>query len=277
MARRRRNRKRTSPLPGILALLASAVLMLLLLGLMRPGPELPPTEPVTLPPKEPTLAPNPYGPEDFVKDDRGYLTCAAGNAVMGIDVSSYQGSIDWEQVRSAGVEYVFIRLGYRGTTAGSLNADDRAQEYYRGANAAGLKVGGYFFSQAISVEEALEEAEFCLDMTRDWVMEMPLVYDWEYVDADARTADVDRRTLTDCTVAFCTAVEKAGRTPMIYFNTYQARDLLFLEELTAWRWWLALYDAPMTWPYRVDFWQYTNKGTVPGIGTDVDLNLWLTE
>lgn len=275
MARRRR--KQNHSLPGLLALATAAVLLLGLLLLMGNGPEPPATEPPTLPPKEPTLAPNPYGPEDFELDEDGYLTCSAGLSVMGIDVSGYQGDIDWTQVRSAGVEFVMIRLGYRGYTQGALEADSRAAEYYAGAKAAGLKVGAYFFSQAVSVEEALEEAAFCMDLVRDWTLEMPLVYDWEYISQEARTADVDRRLLTDCTLAFCGAVEQAGYTPMVYFNIYQARDLLHLEELTAYRWWLALYDGEMTYPHRVDMWQYSCTGRVPGIDTDVDLNLWFPE
>lgn len=277
MARQRRRKQQNSRMPGILALVTTAVLMLGLLALMGGGEPLPTEPPQTLPPKEPTLAPNPYGPEDFTYGEDGYLTCSAGLSVMGIDVSSYQGDIDWAQVRSAGVEFVMIRLGYRGYTQGSLMADDRAAEYYAGARSAGLKVGAYFFSQAVTVEEALEEAEFCLDLVRDWVLEMPLVYDWEYIDEEARTADVDRRLLTDCTLAFCGAVEQAGYAPMVYFNTYQARDLLHLEELTAYRWWLALYSGEMTYPHRVDMWQYSCTGTVPGIATDVDLNLWFPE
>ncbi len=259
-------------LPGLLALLTA---LLLLVGLMvlleagKPVPDDPP--PVT----EPPIPANPYGPGDFVYDENGYLTCTAGPGILGIDVSVHQQAVDWEAVREAGVEFVFIRAGYRGYTEGGLQQDTKAREFYEGATAAGLKVGVYFFSQAISVAEAQQEAAFLLDIIRGWHLEMPVVFDWEYVSSEARTANMDRRTLTDCTAAFCWEIQQAGYTPMIYFNVSQSRDLLYLEELTQWYWWLAKYSDTMDFPYAIAIWQYSNRGTVPGIEGDVDLNLWL--
>ena len=276
----RRRRKQKQHMPGLLALAVTAALMLLMLPLLSGEPEPPVTEPPTLPPTDPvppSVQANPYSPIDFTYDEDGYLTCTAGQSVLGIDVSSYQGDIDWARVKAAGVEFVMIRLGYRGYTQGGLESDERAAEYYRGARDAGLQIGAYFFSQAISVEEALEEARFVLDALGDWTLDMPLVYDWEYVNEDARTADMDRRLLTDCTLAFCDTVAQAGYEPMIYFNPYQGRDLLFLEELAGYRWWLAMYDSLLMYPYRVDMWQYTDQGTVPGIDAAVDLNLWFPQ
>lgn len=222
----------------------------------------------------PPLRENPYSPTDF-RMENGYLTYTAGRSVLGIDVSEFQGTIDWAQVKGAGVEFVFIRVGWRGTESGSLNADKRAQEYYRGAKQAGLKVGAYFFSQAVSPWEAKEEADFALSVIEDWDLDLPLVYDWEYVSDTARTAKVDRRTLTDCTKAFCRQVEFAGYRPMVYFNASQALHLLHLEELTEFDFWLAQYQQGLDFQYRVDFWQYTGQGTVPGICVPVDVNLWL--
>ena len=222
----------------------------------------------------PPLRENPYAPTDFVLEN-GYLTCTAGESVLGIDVSEFQQDIDWAQVKNAGVEFVFIRVGWRGTESGSLNADKRAQEYYRGAKEAGLKIGAYFFSQAIDPMEAREEAKFALSVIESWALDLPLVYDWEYAGEAARTAKVDRRTLTDCTRAFCRQVEFAGYRPMVYFNTSQALHLLELEELTEFEFWLAQYLPGMDFRYRVDCWQYTAEGTVPGISVPVDINLWL--
>ncbi len=257
-------------LPGLLALVTA---LLLLVGLMllleagKPVPDDPP--PLTQPP----IPANPYGPEDFVFDDAGALI--SGPGCLGIDVSSHQEAVDWTAVREAGMEFVFIRVGYRGYTQGGLQPDPKAREFYEGATAAGLKVGVYFFSQAISVAEAQQEAAFLLEAIQGWQLEMPLVYDWEFVSSEARTAHMDRRTLTDCTIAFCQTVAQAGYTPMIYFNASQARDLLYLEELTEWPWWLARYSTELDFPYAVDIWQYSNRGTVPGIEGDVDLNIWL--
>lgn len=259
-------------LPGLLALVTALALGLCLLGLL--GREEPPAEkevPITQPP----IAANPYCAEDFTYGDGGFLTCTAGQSILGIDVSAFQGDIDWEAVRSAGVEFVMIRVGYRGNSLGAVNTDDRAREYYDSATAAGLKVGAYFYSQAITVQEAIAEAEYALNVIKGWKLEMPLVYDWEYVDAEARTANMDARLLTDCTIAFCETVERAGYEPMIYFNPSQGRDLLYLEELTRWNWWLAMYTDQMDYPYAVEMWQYTAEGTVPGIEGNVDLNLWL--
>lgn len=222
----------------------------------------------------PPLKENPYSPADF-RLENGFLTCTAGKSLLGIDVSEYQKDIDWETVKAAGVEYVFIRVGWRGTESGSLNEDKRAQEYYAGAKAAGLQIGAYFFSQAISMAEAAEEAAFALQVVADWEMDLPMVYDWEYAGEEARTADMDRRTLTNCTRVFCRRVEDGGLEPMVYFNGSQAQHLLYLEELTEFPFWLAQYREGMDFPYRVDYWQYTGEGTVPGIGVPVDINLRL--
>lgn len=225
-------------------------------------------------PTQPPFPLNPYGPMDF-QYEGDYLTCLAGESELGIDVSGFQGVIDWEKVRDAGVKFVMIRIGGRGYgKEGKLYEDGRAPENYAGAKAAGLRVGAYFFSQAISVEEAEEEAAYALEQIRDWELDMPVVYDWEYISEEARTANVDQRTLTDCTLAFCRAIEKAGKEAMVYFNPNQSENHIFLEELKDYRSWLAMYSDWMTYPYRVDMWQYTNAGTVPGIEGAVDINLY---
>ena len=231
-----------------------------------------PTQPeATVKPSDLPL--NPFTAEDFTYKD-GYLTCLTQDAALGIDVSVWQDAIDWQQVKAAGVEFAMLRIGYRGSDQGGLYEDEFLRANYAGAKAAGIKVGGYFFSQAVSVREAEEEAEFVLDIIGDWHMDMPVVYDWEYIDSQARTADMDARTLTDCTKAFCEAVKKAGFSPMVYFNRDQAEELLILPELNAYPFWLALYDASMDYPHRVDMWQYTSQGSVPGIQGDVDINLY---
>lgn len=271
MAQRTKENKTRPMLPGILALATALVLMAALLVSLNTGrPE--PTEPETT--TSPTVAPNPYGPGDFTYDDQGFLTCTAGEAILGIDVSEHQQDIDWEQVKAAGIEYVMIRIGWRGQTQGKLTEDTMAQANYAGAKAAGLKIGAYFFSQSITEQEAIAEAEFAMSIIRSWELDMPLVYDWEYVGSEARTANMDPRLLTDCTMAFCETVALAGYEPMIYFNVYQSEQLLHLQELTAYPFWLAMYTDEMDYPYAVEMWQYSCTGRVPGIETDVDLNLW---
>lgn len=223
-----------------------------------------------------TLPPSPYVPEDFIYAG-DYLSCAAGETVMGIDVSSHQGEIDWQEVARSGVKFAFVRLGYRGYDSGTLHADDYAQKNLNSARNAGIKIGAYFFSQAVTVEEAEEEARYALEILNKLSLDLPLVYDWEYVSDTARTANVDRRLLTDCTLAFCAVAEKAGYEPMVYFNSSQIKDLLYGEELEGYPWWLAKYDPAMAFPCRVDMWQYTNQGSVPGINGNVDINLMFTE
>jgi GH25 family lysozyme M1 (1,4-beta-N-acetylmuramidase) len=219
---------------------------------------------------------NPYGPIDFdlVDEETNEITLTSGNAIKGIDVSEWQGDIDWQQVKDSGVEYVIIRVGGRGTEEGTLYGDDRCQEYYAGATAVGLKVGAYIFAQSITVEEAVEEAEFVLEQVKDWDVQMPLVYDWEYVDSESRTGKMDSRTLTDMAKAFCDTIKEAGYTPMIYFGRSQSMDLMHLEELVEYPFWLAMYSTIMDYPYKIDMWQYTETGSVPGISGNVDINLY---
>jgi GH25 family lysozyme M1 (1,4-beta-N-acetylmuramidase) len=138
-------------------------------------------------------------------------------------------------------------------------------------------VGVYFFSQAITPEEAVEEAEFVLQRIRGYNITMPVVFDWEYINDEARTANMDPRTLTDCYLAFSEKIAGAGYTPMAYFNTYQSRDMMYLTELEEYPFWLALYSDRMNFPYRIEMWQYSDNGRVPGIQGAVDLNLYFVE
>lgn len=223
----------------------------------------------TLPPPES----NPIGMGDFYMDG-DYLSCLATPSVLGIDVSFWQAEIDWTKVKEAGIQFAMIRAGARGTHTGDLFEDDYAQANYAGATAAGIKVGAYFFSQAVTVDEAVAEADYLLNIIKDWNVQMPVVYDWEFVSTDARTANVDPRTLTNCAFAFCDRVKNAGYTPMIYFNTNQSFDMLYLAELKEYDFWLAQYDTVLKYPYKIDMWQYTDSGTVPGIEGNVDINLY---
>lgn len=254
----------------VLGLLAVVAVTLIPILSRLPSAAADPTD-ATLPPPDP----NPYIAEDFLVDGNGYITCTAAKTAMGIDVSEFQGQIDWQQVKEAGVEFAMIRVGGRGWgESGNLYADNRARSYYEGAKAAGIRVGVYFFSQATSVAEAIEEAMYTLYLIAGWELDMPVVYDWEWVNSEARTAKVTRSMLMDCTVAFCEVIKAAGYEPMIYFNQNQGKNLLHLEQLKEYKWWLAMYTDAFTYPYQVDFWQYSRSGTVPGISTDVDLNIW---
>ena len=219
-----------------------------------------------------SLRENPYGPEDFGLQN-GYVTCTAGPTRRGLDVSAYQEDVDWEQVRAGGFDFVFIRIGYRGYSVGDIFPDERARENLAGAKAAGLDVGVYFYAQAIDPEEAREEAQWCLDFLAGESLQLPVVYDWEWVDRSARTGQMDKATLTECAETFCQTIESGGYAPMLYFNSHVSRDLLDLEQLAQYPFWLAQYRDQMDYPYQVDVWQYTEEGTVPGIEGDVDIDL----
>ena len=241
------------------------------------APTEPPTEPVpTLPPPEE----NPFDQLDFQYEGR-YLKLRDGVSVTGIDVSHWQKLVDWEQVKESGVDFAMIRLGYRGYEQGGLNLDSYATANLDGAIAAGLDVGVYFFSQAITPEEAEEEAYFVLEQLEPYKdsITMPVVFDWEHVsNANARTANMrDPDMLTDCTLAFLQTIEAAGYRTMVYFNRTQSWKYLNLEELKDYEFWLAAYTQRMDFPYKIQMWQYTNAGKVPGVVGDCDINIYFPE
>lgn len=246
----------------------------LLQNRQQPGitPETTQTQPqtTTLPP--PTE--NVFTPMDFDYDG-DYLTCLTAESWLGIDVSRYQGDIDWEQVKAAGIEFAMIRAGFRGYgESGKLVEDANAQQNYENATAAGIKVGVYFFSQATSVAEAEEEANYLLGLIDGWQLEMPVAYDWECLGADYRTVNVEPQTVTDCAKAFCRVFQQKGYDTLIYFNPSQSREMLYLEELVDYGFWLAMYSDRMTYEYKVNMWQYTKEGRVPGIKGNVDIDLY---
>lgn len=211
--------------------------------------------------------------EDFSYNG-DYLACTARPYELGVDVSSYQGQIDWEQVRSAGFTFAIIRVGGRGYgEEGRLYADETAQQNYAGAKAAGLKVGAYFFSQAINEYEAREEAEFALEQIEGWELDLPLAYDWEYLNDDTRTSGMDEQDKIRVTKAFCQKIVLAGVEPMVYAAPWASVDyMLAVEQYPVW---VALYSDQMTFPYHFDYWQYSATGEVPGIQEKVDINIYI--
>lgn len=231
-----------------------------------------PTDPAQRPP----LA-NPYDRNDFQYIDN-YLKLQYGDSITAIDVSAYQEDIDWQKVADSGVEMAMIRAAFRGWgEKGVIKVDEYVHKNLKGADEVGLTVGVYFFSQATSIEEVDEEIDILLDIIKDHNITGYVVFDWEYVSEEARTADMDARTLTDCSLHFCKRIEEAGYEPMVYFNAYQGINLLELEELKAYDFWLARYTDRMNFPYRVRMWQYTDSGRVPGIKGKVDINVFFPE
>jgi len=197
----------------------------------------------------------------------------------GIDVSLYQGKIDWQQVAADGVEYVFIRVGYRGYgQEGRMVIDEKFATNIVGAKSAGLKVGVYFFGQATNVEEAKEEANLVLEQLAPYSIDYPVVYDVERVSAESgRANSLDATTRTDVVIAFLETVKAAGYKPMVYANMEMYSVLLEIERLEEYDKWFAYYGSQMYFPYHYDVWQYTEKGRVAGIDGNVDMNISFKE
>ena len=196
----------------------------------------------------------------------------------GIDVSYHQGDIDWEAVKADGVDFAMLRLGYRGYESGQINIDERFHEYAEGALDAGLDIGVYFYSQAVSAEEAVEEAEAVLREIEGYEIMYPVVFDWEIVgDETARTNEVSADVLNDCAAAFCNRIAKGGHIPMVYSVKKMALTKLDMSRLAGFDFWLAEYRDIPEYPYYFTMWQYASDGRVSGIEGDVDLNMSLVD
>lgn len=193
----------------------------------------------------------------------------------GIDVSRHQEKIDWQMVAEDGVEFAFIRVGYRGYgSTGRMMEDDYFEANIKGAVSAGIKVGVYFFSQAITEEEVLEEAEFVLNKIAPYKIDCPVVYDVERVtEADGRMNLISVEERTRFAKLFCQKIEEAGYRPMLYYNTEAGAMMLDLEELEDYDKWFASYSDQFYYPYAYHVWQYSQTGRVQGIEGDVDLNI----
>ena len=194
-----------------------------------------------------------------------------GSGTMGIDVSKWNGSIDWEAVKNSGVSYVIIRCGYRGSSQGSLIEDPKFTANIKGATAAGLKVGVYFFTQAVDAVEAVEEASMVLEQVKNYKISYPIFLDVE--SSGGRGDKIDKDTRTAVCKAFCETIRDAGYTAGIYANKTWLTEKLDAGALSAHKIWLAQYAASPTYKGRYDLWQYKSTGRVSGIKGDVDLNL----
>ena len=203
-----------------------------------------------------------------------YLNDSKITSKLGIDVSSYQNDIDWNAVKEAGIDFVFIRCGFRGYGSGAIVPDKNFDQNVQGAQAAGLNVGVYFYSQAVTQEEAIEEAETTISLIGDYKLTYPVVYDWEMVPEDtARTDNMTVDDLTDCTIAFCDRIREAGFTPMVYQNKRLSLLKLDLPRIQNYDFWLAEYNDQATYYYDYRIWQYCSDGHVPGIDGVVDMNI----
>ena len=194
------------------------------------------------------------------RNDDGFRVYDDGKVkgIPGIDVSEYQKSIDWEKVKKAGAQFAIIRLGYSSASDGSLHLDSRYEENIKGALDAGIKVGVYFFSQAITTEEAVKEAEFVAKKLRGCDITGPVAFDMEPVGEGDRIEELTAEDKTEIADAFCRAIESFGYSSMIYGNPSWISNHLNLSYLTDHSIWLAHYTWATDYPYKFVMWQYSS-------------------
>ncbi len=197
------------------------------------------------------------------------------SGTIGIDVSKFQSSINWQKVKNAGINFVIIRCGYRGYGSGVLVQDPMFASHITGAKAAGLRVGIYFFSQAVSEAEAVEEASMAVKLARQYGINMPIAIDSEYANGGAGRADgLSKSARTDITIAFCNTVANAGYKPMVYASKSWFSDHLDVSRFpSSYRIWVAHYAKTCGYTGRYDIWQNTSKGSVDGVKGNVDMNI----
>ncbi len=193
----------------------------------------------------------------------------------GIDVSKHNKTIDWAKVKNAGIDFAIIRAGNRGYgSEGKLLTDPLFEANAKGATENGIPIGAYMFSEAITVEEAIEEADLILSMVEPYDITYPIIIDIEEIAGDdARNEALTPTELTDVVLAFCNRVKEAGYTPMIYANLKGMIGMLEFERLEGIEKWYAYYGDELYFPYDVSMWQYTSSGYVDGIEGKVDLNI----
>lgn len=198
----------------------------------------------------------------------------------GVDVSKYQRDINWAKAKAAGVDYAIIRVGFRGYgSEGKLRIDNKFEQNYIGATAAGVDVGLYVFSQATSVDEAIEEASLAVNCLKGRPIQYPIYIDMEYSASDNRTGRADRiskQMRTACAVAFCQTVQKAGYRAGVYASKSFFDDELYYSNISQYEIWVAHYtDKETSFKHHYRMWQYSPKGRVDGIDTEVDVNISL--
>lgn len=220
--------------------------------------------------------------DDFVFDEKGFLRYAGSDSSLsvktGVDVSRFQGKIDWEKVAADGIDFAIVRVGLRGNTEGKLVKDDYLEDNIEGALANGIEVGVYFYSQAVDEDEALEEAQMVLDIIEPYDITYPVVIDVESAESDtARTAQLTTDEYEAVVKKFCDTVKSAGYTPMVYGNVKSYTLLMDAADVEDYDIWIAYYGTPLYYPYHFNIWQYTSTGTVDGIDGNVDLNICITD
>lgn len=222
----------------------------------------------------------PYDASKFHRDEKNRIVYEDDKFVSqaGIDVSVWQGSIDWEKVKADGIDFVIIRLGYMSYKDGEPRYDSRFAEYLEGVENAGIPYGIYFYSNAVSVTEAKYEAEGVIRMLGDAKPDLPIFYDWERTDSEGdRTLNADAFMISACCRSFCDDLSAAGYDCGIYLNSYLLQNDVYDEFLGGYPIWMAEYDEAPTCVGEYSYWQYTNDGRVDGINEQVDMDIRFVE
>ena len=201
------------------------------------------------------------------------------NSYVGIDVSVWNTSVDWNKVKAAGVDFVMIRVGYRGYgSAGNMVEDRMFKTHMEGAIQAGLDVGVYFYTQAITEQEAVAEANFVLERIKNYKLTYPIAFDIEKAEVEnpgdvPRTEKLTNKQRTDITLAFCNTIKAANYFPIIYSNKSFLEDKLETNRLSDYHIWLAHWVQNTDYDKPYSIWQYSETGTVEGIQGNVDLDI----
>ena len=210
---------------------------------------------------------------DADKTEIKQLQHPTGNATIGIDVSKWNGEIDWDKVRNAGVEFAIIRVGYRGSVTGSIIEDPYFEANIKGATAAGIKVGVYFFTQAVNEVEAVEEASAVVEKIRGYQLDYPIFIEKEGAGGNGSEDSLDVATRTLVCEAFCRTVANAGYRSGVYASRNWYNNHLETDRLEDYYIWLAEYRSAPLYQGYYRMWQYTSKGQVDGISGNVDMNI----
>ena len=192
-----------------------------------------------------------------------------------IDVSKFQGDIDWQRVKDDGVEAAYIRLGYRGYSSGEIVVDEKYEDNISACNELGIDCGVYFFTEAVNEEEAREEADFCIENLGEYSTALPIAIDVEESAnlSKSRTKDLSMEQRTLNVIAFCERIREKGYEPIIYGNLKSLMIMMDISSLEDYDKWFAYYHYPLRFPYKIKMWQYSATRKVDGIEGDVDLNL----
>lgn len=212
--------------------------------------------------------------EDADRTEIKKLQNTSGSSRVGIDVSKWNGVIDWDRVRGAGVEFAIVRAGYRGSVTGSLVEDPYFVANMRGAAASGVPVGVYFFTQAVNEVEAVEEASAVIRLVREYNLDYPIFIDTEGAGGNGRADGLDPETRTLVCEAFCRTIENAGYRAGVYASRNWYNNNLYTNRLDNYFIWLAEYRSVPIYQGYYQMWQYTSKGEIDGISGNVDMNIY---